>query len=206
MNHQRLHALSDSIFSIAMTLLVFYIRVPAMQVVNSHNLALSIRSLIPTFLSFILSFAVLYTYWQGHTYVISRLAKNIDGPLSNLNALFLFFVVLVPFSTQLLGSYHNYEISIVFFGLNVIALSVTLLLMRKYIIRAKSIENVEVSSTELKAVFIRSFVPSFCALLAIIVGLFSRNVPILLFTIGVLFNFSRYSQVFINRVLARYNM
>src|SRR6185312_3905150 len=101
MNHQRLHSLSDGIFAIAMTLLVFDIHVPIIKVINTHNLLASLKDLLPIFLSFILSFAILYTYWQGHTYVISHLAKSIDGTLSNINALFLFFVVMIPFSSEL---------------------------------------------------------------------------------------------------------
>src|SRR3989304_4045482 len=59
----------------------------------------------PVFLSYLLSFSLLFTYWRSHHFIESILAKNIDTRFSNLNAIFFFFIGLVPFSSLLLGRY-----------------------------------------------------------------------------------------------------
>src|SRR5689334_10970729 len=104
MSHTRLDQLSDGIFSIVMTLLVFEIRVPSLATPVS-NLALwhAIKDLIPYFLSYILSFALLFTYWRAHHFFVSIYAKNVDNKLTNINILFFFFIALVPFTSSLLG-------------------------------------------------------------------------------------------------------
>lgn len=201
MNHQRLHGLSDGVFAIAATLLALDIHVPVLAVASTHNLLVALRVMLPILLSLVLSFAILYTFWQGHTFVISHLAKNINATLSNINAVFLFFVVLIPFSSEFLGLYHNSEIGILLYGMNVIAISTALLWMSKYIIRSGAIQSSSEAAKELRAVYIRASFPSVCALLAIIIGVFNKDIPILLFTIGVLFNFTSSSTRIINKLL-----
>jgi uncharacterized membrane protein len=92
------------IFAIVMTILVFEIRVPELQSnATSWDIALALRNATPLFLSYMLSFAVLFTYWRAHHFITSVYAKNIDIRLTNINAVFFFFVALIPFSSHLLG-------------------------------------------------------------------------------------------------------
>src|ERR1700722_18695416 len=120
MKHDRLHALTDGIFAIAMTLLVFNLRVPVVANANDHTLWQALAKLTPDFLSFILSFSVLFIYWRGHNFVVRSLAENIDVPLTNYNAFFLLLFVFLPFSAEFLGLYHTTELAIVLYGVNVI--------------------------------------------------------------------------------------
>ncbi|HEX7633102.1 MAG TPA: TMEM175 family protein [Candidatus Saccharimonadales bacterium] len=193
MNHDRLHALSDGIFAIAMTLLVFQIKVPSVDVSNYHAIWHSLVELFPVFASFVLSFAILFTYWRSHNFVVSNLAQNIDVAITNINALFLFFVVLVPFSAEFLGLYYRSEFGIALYGLNIIAISTTLIYMRSYILTAEHIENKDWTEQELSNGFIRMAFPSVTAALAILVGFVNKDAALGFFILGILFNFSRSS-------------
>src|SRR3989338_3856458 len=104
MSHTRLDQLSDGIFAIVMTVLVFQIRLPAISgLVDNLRLWSEIEKLLPLLLSYILSFALLFTYWRAHHFFVSIYAKNIDSLLTNINALFFMLISLVPFSASILG-------------------------------------------------------------------------------------------------------
>jgi uncharacterized membrane protein len=121
MKQHRFEALADSIFAIVMTILVFEIRVPIYDgIVSDKTLFDAIMNIYPLFLSYLLSFSLLFTYWRAHHFITSVLAKNIDLKLSNLNALFFLFVGLVPFSSHLLGAYSYTETAIITFAVNII--------------------------------------------------------------------------------------
>ena len=63
MKPARLEALADGIFAIVMTILVFQIKPPVlMEPTNVTELSVAIQSMIPIFLSYLLSFSLLFTY------------------------------------------------------------------------------------------------------------------------------------------------
>jgi uncharacterized membrane protein len=63
----RIEALSDGVFSIAMTLLVLDVRVPApSEVAAAGGLAPALLGLWPRLLTYALSFGLLGVYWVGH--------------------------------------------------------------------------------------------------------------------------------------------
>lgn len=189
MKQARLDQLADSIFAIVMTILVFEIRIPEyIGVVNNATLFKSLINLSPVFLSYLISFSLLFTYWRSHHFIESILAKNIDTRFSNLNAIFFFFVGLVPFSSHFLGKYNYSETAIIFFALNIILIGLSLYRMRQYVINSKTIENATVTKTENEHANMRILFPVGAAIIAIFVSFFSSTFAILLFTIAILFN------------------
>ncbi|MFA5937087.1 MAG: TMEM175 family protein [Candidatus Paceibacterota bacterium] len=203
MKQARLDQLADSIFAIVMTILVFEIRIPEYAgVVSEQTLIKSLINLFPVFLSYLLSFSLLFTYWRSHHFIESILAKNIDTKFSNLNAIFFFFVGLVPFSSHFLGKYGYSKTAIIFFALNVILIGFSLFRMRQYVIHSKTIENESFTKTENEHANMRILFPIGAAIVAIFVSFFSNNLAILLFTIAILFNLldksTKHTFTFIN--------
>jgi len=200
MKQTRLDELSDGIFAIVMTILVFEIKVPELAIhVSNTELWLSIKQILPSFFSYVLSFSMLFTYWRAHHFFVSVYAKNIDIRLTNINALFFLFVGLVPFSTSLLGKHTENGLSIVIFGVNTILIGICLFWMRSYVFHSEHIKNVEVDRKEINHGTIRTLVPVFSALLAIILSLVNTKISLALFTFAVLFNFSKTSTTFFNK-------
>ncbi len=189
MKQARLDQLADSIFAIVMTILVFEIRMPDyLGIVNEQTLLRSLYNLSPIFLSYLLSFSLLFTYWRSHHFIETILAKNIDIKFSNLNAIFFFFVGLVPFSSHFLGSYSYSRIAVIFFAVNIILIGLSLFKMRQYVINSKTIENATVTRTENEHANMHILFPVVAAVVAIFVSFFSTALAILLFTIAILFN------------------
>ena len=189
MKQTRLDQLADGIFAIVMTILVFEIRIPEyVGIASEQSLLGSLFNLFPVFLSYLLSFSLLFTYWRSHHFIESILAKNIDTRFSNLNAIFFFFIALVPFSSHFLGKYSYSKTAIIFFALNIILIGISLFIMRQYAINSKTIENASFTKVENEHANMRILFPVGAAVVAIFVSFFSTSLAILLFTIAILFN------------------
>jgi len=201
MKQGRLDALSDDIFSIVMTILVFDIKAPILADPSSAlGLWLALKPMFPIFLSYILSFSLLFTYWRAHHFFVSVYAKNIDTNLTNLNAIFFLFVALIPFSTSLLGEYSNNQLSVIIFGIHTIIIGLCLFAIRSYVFKSKQIENIEVDKQEIHRGTIRIFVPIFSALLAILLSFVNKELSLGLFTFAVIFNFSHTSTTLFGKL------
>jgi uncharacterized membrane protein len=115
----RVVAFSDAVFAIAMTLLVVGIAVPTIEQQNDvGELADALNDLIPNFVSFFISFAVIGRYWFAHHQAFSLLAA-VDRGLIGINLVYLAFVAFLPFPTALLGSFFENPLSIVLYAVTV---------------------------------------------------------------------------------------
>lgn len=189
MKHERLASLADGIFAIVMTILVFQIEIPHLpKNISSYGLARVIFDMYPLFLSYLLSFSLLFTYWRSHHFIVSVFAKAVDVTLTNINAIFFFFIGLVPFSSHLLGQYSTVQTSIIFFSANVILIGVSLFIMRRYIKHSKSIENAETTVVEEQHAYARILFPVLCAIGAIVISFWSKQLSLVFLTLGILFN------------------
>ena len=202
MNHNRLDQLADGIFAIVMTILVFEIKVPAIWgPIDNLGLWFQIKQLSPVFLSYLLSFSLLFTYWRAHHFFVTVYAKNIDAMLTNINALFFMLISLIPFSASILGLYSRNELSVVIFSVHTILIGLTLYWMRRYVFYSEHIKNPEITKREIRGSTIRTLVPVFFSLLAIILCFWSIKVSIAMLTLAVIFNLSTYSTRLFERIL-----
>lgn len=189
MKPTRLDELSDGIFAIVLTIIVFDIKVPYLSSPsNNMELWLVIKGLAPLFASYVLSFALLFTYWRAHHFFVSVYAKNIDTKLTNINAIFFMLVSLVPFSASILGRFNENQLAIIIFGIHIILIGLCLLWMRNYVLYSEHIQNPEVSKHEIYGSTMRTVVPIIFAFLAILLSFVNLNLSIFLFTLAVVFN------------------
>lgn len=128
LGRNRVEALTDGVFAVAMTLLVLDIKVPELaQELASAELPYRLLALWPKFLSYAISFVILGVYWVGHHLQLSFI-RSADRPLLWINILFLLWVALVPFSTALLSEYTKNRLAIAVYAGNMIAIGLTLAL------------------------------------------------------------------------------
>ena len=203
MKQSRLDELSDGIFAIAMTVLVFNIRVPNLIPGTLSNTSLfhALSSIVPSLLSYLLSFALLFTYWRAHHFFSSVYAKNVDLRLTNINAIFLLFVALVPFSTSLLSSYSQSQVAIAVYALNIILIGLALFWMRRHVFRSKTIERVEISPRDKHNGTVRILVPVVSAIGAVLLSFVNTKLSLFLFTFAILFNLSASSTSLVNKII-----
>ncbi len=193
MKQERLENLADGIFAIVMTLLVLDLKIPPLGMIDTYTLLHAFNTLLPYFMSYLTSFAMLYVYWHAHHFIISVYAKNLTMELSNINAVFLFLIGLVPFSSHLLGLYHSSRFIIVLFSLHIIMIGLVLYWMRWYIKHAPSVHNREVTKNEEDHSQARILFPVFCACISIGISFIDPFFSLFSLTLGILFNYSKQS-------------
>lgn len=124
---QRIEALSDGIFAVALTLLVLDIKVPISESIKGEmDLILSLYHLAPKLLSYFLSFMTLGIFWTGHTTQFNYIEKS-DRHLTWLSLFFLMLISLLPFTTAFLSEHIEYKFSIGIYWLNIFLLGFILL-------------------------------------------------------------------------------
>lgn len=116
----RVEALSDGVFAIAMTLMIFNIKVPDIpnELVRSQ-IAHEVFVLWPKLLVYFISFVMLGVYWIGHHNQYHYILWT-DRAFLWINIFFLACVSLLPFSAGLLGQYPAERTAQVVYGLNMI--------------------------------------------------------------------------------------
>ncbi len=125
-NVERLAALSDGIFAVAMTLLVLDLRVPAREVIHDgHELGSALLGLAPQLTAYLMSFITLGIFWVGQQTQLNHLARS-DRSLAWIHIAFLFTVSIMPFSTRLLAEFIAYRVALLAYWLNILLLGVTL--------------------------------------------------------------------------------
>jgi len=188
-----------------MTILVFEIKVPIhlnyFGAATNTELWAEIVHLLPSFLSYVLSFALLFTYWKAHHFFNSVYAKNIDAKLTNINALFFMLISLIPFSSSLLGNFSTNELAIAVFGVHIALIGLCLYWMRSYVLYSEHIKNPEITAHEIKSSTIRTLAPVFFALIAIPLSFYSTTFSLTLFTLAVVFNLFPHSTKLFGRLV-----
>ena len=184
----RLDILADGIFAIVMTILVFEIKVPEISNPSNQEIFNLLKHSYPLFLSYILSFAVLFTYWRGYHSIVSDFARSFDVNFQNIAGGFLLLVALIPFSSHLLGVYSSLPASVIVFSVNVILIGVLLFFMRLYAWKSHNIKNKRITKIEQIHSHIRIFIPIIFSVFAIPVAFINTNIALTILTVAIIFN------------------
>ena len=168
---ERLAALSDGIFAVAMTLLVLDLRVPASDAVHSErDLWHALLALSPRLLIFLMSVMTLGIFWVGQQTQFNNFKRS-DRHLTWIHLAFLLAVTLMPFSTGLLAEFNTYRIALVVYWLNIFLLGAVLFGSLQYASRAGLMKDeitVEMCSALERRIFIGQALYAFGALLCVI--------------------------------------
>ncbi len=114
----RIEALSDGIFAIAMTLLVLNFHIPNLphDAPNVRVLPALLR-MWPVFATYAVSFLSLGVFWIGHHNMYHAVRRS-DRTLLWLSILFFMFVSSLPFTTSVLNAFPRTQVAPLFFGAN----------------------------------------------------------------------------------------
>jgi uncharacterized membrane protein len=187
---ERLILFSDAVFAIAITLLVIELKIPEMDELSNQSLANALVQTIPHFFSFLLSFMIIGIYWVSHHrmfyYVI-----DYDGKLLWLNLLFLFFIALMPFSSNIYGVYSGLNIAFFLYVANISMLALFNYKLYGYISKPEKKLSHGLENRRLVKYFqARSWIVPLCFGIGVVIALvnntpwaiaFSRMSPILIF-------------------------
>jgi len=138
---ERIAALSDGLFAVAITLIVLEIHVPSAEGVHTEAQVLAaLAALYPRAITYLMSFLTLGIFWVGQQ--------------TWLHLAFLAIVAVMPFSTEFLANFIGFRTALVLYWLNVLLLGAALLAAWHYA-RKAGLTNDDVTPGLSHAVYAR---------------------------------------------------
>ena len=119
----RLEAFSDGVIAVIITIMVLDLRVP------EGDGRAAFMTVVPTLLSYLLSFVFVGLYWLNHHLLMDRL-KRVTGIVQWANIAWLFALSLIPFATKYMAEKHQSAFSVQVYSLSMILPGATFLLLR----------------------------------------------------------------------------
>ena len=129
MKTTRLEAFSDGVLAIIITIMVLELKVP-----HGEDLA-ALTPLLPTLLSYVLSFVYVGIYWNNHHHTL-LVTKHVTGAVLWANLHLLFWLSLLPFVTGWMGENHFAALPTALYGLDLLMASIAFLILTRVIIAA----------------------------------------------------------------------
>ncbi|BDI34288.1 hypothetical protein CCAX7_63390 [Capsulimonas corticalis] len=177
----RIEALSDGVFAIAMTLLILEFHVPSLPHNASNVVVLpALLRLWPKFVTYAISFASLGVFWIGHHNMYHAIRRS-DRVLLWLNIVFFMFVSFLPFSTSILNAFIETSIAPLFFGGNLVLLGWTLYAQWAYARRQTGMISSQMGDEYLAMVQSRFLAYPIIAMLTMLVCFWSVSISLAIY-------------------------
>jgi uncharacterized membrane protein len=117
---ERLAALSDGVFAVAMTLLVLDLRAPEVEAIHSErDLLHALVPLAPRLLVFLMSFMTLGIFWVGQQVQLNHLERS-TRDLTWTHLAILVSISLMPFSTAMMAQFIHFRVALLVYWLNIV--------------------------------------------------------------------------------------
>ncbi|HKN69314.1 MAG TPA: TMEM175 family protein [Gemmatimonadaceae bacterium] len=129
MSKTRLEAFSDGVIAIIITIMVLELRPP-------HGADWgAMRPLIPSFLTYVLSFVFLGIYWNNHHHMLQA-TQRINGATLWANLHLLFWLSLIPFVTSWMGENHYEAVPTALYGVVLFGCAIAYTILLRTILSA----------------------------------------------------------------------
>lgn len=130
MKKSRLEAFSDGVLAIIITIMVLELKPPS--VIDREAFIL----LIPTLVSYILSFIYIGIYWNNHYYLLYKL-NRLNGQVLWSNLHWLFWMSLIPFSTAWVGMNPLETVPTLFYGVILLGCGISYLFLQRKVVQCE---------------------------------------------------------------------
>ena len=125
----RLEAFSDGVMAVVITIMAFQLKVPAKA--DFHHLA----ARLPSLLVYVLSFTVIGIYWNNHHHLL-RATQRISASVMWANLHLLFWLSLVPFATDWVGTTPDRALPAATYGVVALGAAIAYFVLVRFILRA----------------------------------------------------------------------
>jgi uncharacterized membrane protein len=131
----RLEAFSDGVIAIIITIMVLEMKVP------HGDSAADLLPLLPTFLSYVLSFVYVGIYWNNHHHMMHA-TTTVTGAILWANLHLLFWLSLFPFATGWMGENHFSPLPTALYGLVLLMAAIAYYVLQQTIIRSQGADSI----------------------------------------------------------------
>ena len=139
MTKTRLEAFSDGVIAIIITIMVLELKVP-----HETDLA-ALGALVPTLLSYVVSFVFLGIYWSNHHHLLHAI-KHVNGTVLWANLHLLFWLSLTPFVTAWIGENHLSAWPVAMYGVVMVMSGVAYFILTRSLISLHGRDSVLASA------------------------------------------------------------
>ena len=134
MRPERLSGFSDGVIAIIITIMVLELKVP-----HGGDLE-ALKSALPVFLSYVLSFLYVAIYWNNHHHLLHT-CKRVNGAILWANTHLLFWLSLIPFATAWLGENHVAALPTALYGVALLMPAIAYYLLQTAIVRVNGADS-----------------------------------------------------------------
>ena len=131
----RLEAFSDGVIAIIITSMVLEMKVPHGDTVND------LLTVLPIFLSYVLSFVYVGIYWNNHHHLLHA-TTIVTGAILWANLHLLFWLSLFPFATGWMGENHFSALPTALYGVVLLMAAGAYYLLQQAIIRSQGPDSI----------------------------------------------------------------
>src|SRR5438067_8565761 len=171
----RMEALIDGIFAVALTLLVLDIKLPeGVSYSTNDELWKRLVELERHFAIYAISFVVIAIYWVAH-HVQFHYVRYTDRRLIWINMLFLLLISFLPFATDLVGDHEDLILPCEIYGVTLLLLSALSFLHLRYLTRHPHLATRELNSVAVKLPKRRMALFTLVPLLSMILAFYSTR-------------------------------
>ena len=185
----RIEALTDGIYAIVLTLSVLMIGTGLYSgPVESSTFYSVLNESIPQILNYALSFFLLSIFWMVHHRQMNTIT-HVDSIYIWLNLVSLFFITLVPFTTNLNSDYSDYPLAVAVYAANIMVISLSYTMSWHYATKGRRLISADLPEESIKNSIHRGFLTSVVSIVVICAAFildseWATSFYILIFVIG----------------------
>lgn len=174
-SHDRLSAITDGVYAVALTLLALEIVVPSVNSIHSSAQLndYMVNNLLPQLSLYLISFIILSNFWASTNAI--PMYKKVDNTILTINLAILALVVLIPFSTSFVLSFYHYSQSVIIFSLIILLVGLLYLILYIYLFKENLVKEriYKFIAPHKRIMLIELSIPPVLALISIVLALFN---------------------------------
>lgn len=174
-SHDRLSAITDGVYAVALTLLALEIVVPSVNSIHSSAQLndYMVNNLLPQLSLYLISFIILSNFWASTNAI--PMYKKVDNTILTINLAILALVVLIPFSTSFVLSFYHYSQSVIIFSLVILLVGLLYLILYIYLFKENLVKEriYKFIEPHKRIMLIELSIPPVLALISIVLALFN---------------------------------
>lgn len=174
-SHDRLSAITDGVYAVALTLLALEIVVPSANSIHSSAQlnTYMVNNLLPQLSLYLISFIILSNFWASTNAI--PMYKKVDNTILTINLAILALVVLIPFSTSFVLSFYHYSQSVIIFSLIILLVGLLYLILYIYLFKENLVKEriYKFIEPHKRIMLIELSIPPVLALISIVLALFN---------------------------------
>ena len=174
-SHDRLSAITDGVYAVALTLLALEIVVPSANSIHSSAQLNNymVNNLLPQLSLYLISFIILSNFWASTNAI--PMYKKVDNTILTINLAILALVVLIPFSTSFVLSFYHHSQSVIIFSLIILLVGLLYLILYIYLFKENLVKEriYKFIEPHKRIMLIELSIPPVLALISIVLALFN---------------------------------